>query len=78
MEVNLKKTKIMIFKKGKTKIEPIFLLVNKNVEIVNEYCYLGIKLKYNGNFTLAHKQLCEKAMNALCIIRRHLNLQNLN
>ena len=45
MEVNLKKTKIMIFKKGNPKmIKPNFMLNTKNVEIVNEYCYLGKQL----------------------------------
>jgi hypothetical protein len=66
----------MIFQEGNTKMgKPFFLLGNKNVEIVNEYCYLGIKLNsLNGKFTLAHKQLSEKALNALGSIRRHLNL----
>ena len=79
MEVNLKKTKIMIFKKGNPKmIKPNFMLNTKNVEIVNEYCYLGIKLNSNGTFTLAQKQLSEKALHALGSIRRHLNLHYLN
>ena len=54
-----------------------FILDNKNVEIVQEYCYLGIKLNSNGKFTLAMKQLSEKALHALYSIRRHLNLHNL-
>ena len=79
MEVNLKKTKIMIFQKGNTKMnKPNFTLNSKNVEIVNEYCYLGMKLMPNGNFTLAQKQLSEKALHALGSIRRHLNLHHLN
>ena len=32
----------------------------------------------NGNFTLAQKQLSEKALHALGSIRRHLNLHHLN
>jgi hypothetical protein len=79
MEVNLKKTKVMIFQKGnKKKTKPSFTLDNKTIEIVQEYCYLGIKLNSNGKFTLAMKQLGEKALHALYSIRRHLNLHNLN
>jgi hypothetical protein len=54
------------------------MLNTKNLEIVNEYCYLGIKLNSNGTFTLAQKQLSEKALHALGSIRRHLNLHYLN
>ena len=79
MEVILKKTKVMIFQKGnKKKTKPSFTLNNKTIEIVQEYCYLGIKLNSNGKFTLAMKQLGEKALHALYSIRRHLNLHNLN
>jgi hypothetical protein len=44
----------MIFQKGnKKKTKPSFTLDNKTIEIVQEYCYLGIKLNSNGKFTLA-------------------------
>jgi hypothetical protein len=40
MEVNLKKTKVMIFQKGNKKMtKPSFTLDNKTAEIVQEYCY---------------------------------------
>jgi hypothetical protein len=45
---------------------------------MNQYCYLGIKLTSNVNFTLAQKQLSEKALHALSSMRRHLNLHCLN
>ncbi|CAB3993421.1 Hypothetical predicted protein [Paramuricea clavata] len=79
MEINLKKTQIMIFEKRKTrKARPIFNLGNRNIKIVQEYCYLGVKLNHNGNFTLALKQLSEKALHALYGIRRQLNFSHLN
>jgi protease II len=63
MEVNLKKTQIIIFEKRKTsKAKPIFTLGNEKISVVQEYCYLGIKLNHNGNFFLAIKQLSEKAL----------------
>jgi hypothetical protein len=69
----------MIFEKRKTKkAKPIFTLGNEKISVVQEYCYLGIKLNHNGNFSLAIKQLSEKALHALCSIRRRLNLHRLN
>jgi hypothetical protein len=79
MEINLKKTQIMIIEKRKTrKASPKFNLGNRNIPIVQEYCYLGVKLNQNGNFTLALKQLSEKALHALYGIRRQLNFSRLN
>ena len=41
MEIILKKRQIMIFEKRKTrKARPIFNLGNRNIKIVQEYCYL--------------------------------------
>ena len=69
----------MIFEKRKTKkAKPIFTLGNEKISVVQEYCYLGIKLNHNGNFALAVKQLSEKALHALYSIRRRLNLYQLN
>jgi hypothetical protein len=79
MEINLKKTQIMIFEKRKTrKARPIFNLGNRKIKIIQEYCYLRVKLNHNGNFTLALKQLSEKALHALYGIRRQLNFSHHN
>ena len=69
MEVNLKKKQIMIFEKRKTKKAKLGneTLGNENISVVQEYCYLGIKLNHNGNFALG-----------LYSIRRRLNLHQLN
>jgi hypothetical protein len=77
MEINFKKTQIMIFEKRKTrKARSIFNLGNRNIKIVQEYCYLGVKLNNNGNFTL--KQLSEKALHVLYGIRRQLSFSHHN
>ena len=39
---------------------------------------IGVKLNHNGNFTLALKQLSEKALHALYGTRRQLNFSRLN
>ena len=79
MEVNLKKTQVMIFEKiNSKKAKPIFNLGEKDITIGKEYCYLCIKMNSNGNFTLAFKQLSEKALYALYSMRRRLNIHQLN
>jgi hypothetical protein len=54
MEVNIKKTKVMIFQKHNSKLPNIhFHIGNKKIDIVKEYTYLGLKLMPNGKFKLA-------------------------
>ena len=80
MEINMKKTKIMIFQKynSKKNLKNInFTLGNSSVDITNEYTYLGIKLTPNAKFSITHQQLSEKAMHALYKIRRHLDFHAL-
>ncbi|CAB4008344.1 Hypothetical predicted protein [Paramuricea clavata] len=79
MEVNLKKTQVMRFEKTNSKkAKPIFNLGKKDITVGKEYCYLGIKMNNNGNFTPALKQLSEKALHALYSMRRRLNVHRLN
>ena len=78
LEVNLKKTKIMIFQKCGRKPKNLhFYYQNQLTEIVQEYTYLGIKLTPNGNFTMAQKSLCEKALRAIFKIRKYTNISKL-
>ena len=73
--VNSKKTKIMILQKSNRKQKNInFQYQNKSIEIVQEYTYLGIKLTSIGNFTLAQKNVCEKAIRAIFKIRKYADL----
>lgn len=79
LEVNLNKTKIMIFQKTARKPKNIqFHYKNKQIEIAQEYTYLGIKLSPTGNFTLAQKTLCEKASNAMFKIHKYTNISKLS
>jgi hypothetical protein len=55
MEVNIKKTKIMILQKHNSKLPNLnFYIRNKNIDIVKEYTYLGLKLIPNGKFKIAY------------------------
>lgn len=50
LNINRDKTKIVIFSLGKSKKEqPVFKLGEDKLEIVDEYCYLGVIFRYNGS-----------------------------
>ena len=53
LDINVTKTKVIIFSKGKIKKQHNFTIGNLNIETVYEYCYLGVVINYNGNFTRA-------------------------
>ena len=66
LEVNIKKTKVMVFNKSGRKLENIFRfkLDGKYLEITDEYQYLGLKLRPSGSFNLAVQELNDKASRA--------------
>ena len=68
LEVNLTKTKIVIFSRGKVKKHMDFMYGNKLVEVVDDYTYLGVIFNYDGSFKKAiDKQIAQatKSMYAL-------------
>ena len=64
LSVNTEKTKVVIFSNGKLRKKATFEFDNKNLEIVDEYKYLGI-LNFNGKFNVAVRNLCEQARKAM-------------
>ena len=80
MEINPKKTKVMIFQKhnSKSPINSQFHIGINRIDIAKEYTYLGLKVNQNGNFKLAQKQLSEKALRALYKIRKQLDFHKLS
>ena len=77
LSVNVDKTKVIIFSRGKkTKIKS-FNFGDHFVEIVEEYVYLGTTFRYNGNFDKAiEKQVLQakKATFSLITKTNQLNL----
>jgi hypothetical protein len=65
LEINESKTKVMIFNGQGQKLnnspDHIFLIENKNIEVVDSYQYMGIKLKPSGSMQLAVGELSDKA-----------------
>ena len=79
LTVNVRKTKIMIFNKTGRLMKHIpFTYKNENIDIVNEYKYLGIIFKPSGSFTAAAKYLSNKALKALFCIRQALDSDGAN
>ena len=80
LNINLSKTKVIIFNKGGHKISKFkFHLHNNKIEIIQWYCYLGIIFSSCGTFTRAIKALHDKACKAFfasdaCTYICHWNL----
>ena len=55
--VNVKKTKVVIFSKGKVEKHINFMYNGERVEVVDNYTYLGITLNFNSNYNLTIKNL---------------------
>ena len=66
LEVNIKKTKIVIFSPPKRKQSyETFTLGGQPIQHTDKYCYLGIIFHRNGSFTAANTELRAKALRAL-------------
>ena len=64
LNVNVTKTKVVIFSKRKFTRSINFKLFNEILEIKDSYVYLGLLFKYNGNFAQARKKLIDQAQKA--------------
>jgi hypothetical protein len=76
LKVNTDKSKIMVFNSnGKTHLNQ-FTYNNVDIETVANYCYLGMVLKFKGNFNLAINTLMEKPRKAYFKIKKTIGLNN--
>ena len=69
LEVNSKKTKIMIFQKRAKKLSDNFHFI----DLVHEYTYLVTRISSNGNFNVSQEDLHlkDKALHPLISLRKH-------
>ena len=65
LEINVSKSKVLIFRKGNRKVVTEFKVNQENLEIVDEFVYLGILLSRNGCFQKTQKQLALQGRRAL-------------
>ena len=70
--VNLDKTKIMIFNKGKSLNKCSFRYGADELENVKSYKYLGLIMSPFGNFNLARRELKKVALKALYKLRKEM------
>ena len=61
LTINITKTKIVIFSRGKVRNYPCFKMGNDEIEVNDEYVYLGVTFNYNGSF---RKAICKQIMQA--------------
>ena len=77
LKINVSKTKVVIFSRGKIIKHPHFYLGDKLLEICSDYLYFGVKFNYNGKFSKAQQELFDKGNRAMFNIlkkSRQLNL----
>ena len=84
LKINPTKTKVIIFHQKKSRKSAIdkhnFMVIsncNENIEIVNNYTYLGVKFSANGNFTNHKENLTEKTKRSFFAARRYLDFLKL-
>ena len=68
LTVNVSKTKIIVFSRGKVRNVPVFMFGDEILERTDNYKYLGVTLNYNSSFVTNLKALsivANKAMFAL-------------
>ena len=77
LQVNTSKTKIVIFSRGKVSKYPVFKFGSEEIEVVNDYIYLGVTFNYNGSFRKAMEKQIAQAKKAMFVVlqkSRHLRL----
>ena len=65
LTVNTSKTKIVIFSRGKVRSYPHFMFGNSEIEVVDDYVYLGTTLNYNGSYNKAIKKQLTQAQRGM-------------
>ena len=77
LNINPKKTKIMIFQKSTKKCDYTFHIGDELIDTVQDYTYLGTRISSSGNFTLSLEHLRQKALHAFFSLRRHTDFSTL-
>ena len=66
MEVNVAKSKIVVFRKrGNLKRNEKWIYNNEELDVVNDFNYLGVTYNYTGNFNQNTQTLYGKGLKAM-------------
>jgi hypothetical protein len=77
LKINVDKTKVMIFSRGKVRNLPELYFNNEKVQIVWEYKYLGTVFNYNNKFQKAIKMQCSSANRAIFSLLKKIRKHDL-
>ena len=77
LTVNTSKTKVVIFSRGKSRIIPVFKFGEDNLEVVEDYTYLGIVFNFNGKFKKAIDKQISAARRALYVLQKRAKILKL-
>ena len=65
ISVNAMKTKVLIFSRGKVRKFPVFRFGEDEIDVVDDFVYLGVQVNYNGSFKKAISKQVSQARKAL-------------
>ena len=77
LTVNISKTKVMVFSGGRLPSNIRFHFKNTELQVVNEYKYLGIFVSRTGTFLKTKRHIAEQANIALFSLLRKIRVLNL-
>ena len=78
LNINLDKTKVIIFSRGKIRKFKSFKLGGNSIEVVEDYVYLGTTFNFNGTFKKAKAKQTLQARKATHSILRKVRVDNLS
>ncbi len=78
LKINIDKTKIMVFSKGKVSNNLKFFINGRELEIVKQYKYLGVIFSSSGSFLATRKYIKEQGMKALYAIIKKCRFNHLS
>ena len=77
LEVNLSKTKVVIFSKKKVKEKPVFTYNCENIVVVDDFVYLGVTFTHNGSFAKHKSSLLEQGRKAMFSVLKKIKRLNI-
>ena len=78
LTVNIEKTKVLVFSKGRLTHNLLFRYNGKELDIVTEFSYLGLFFSKTGNFRLVKAAQVAKTLKAIFEVRKKGKLHNLS
>ena len=74
----LKKTKIVFCKGGNIRPNEAWMNNGSNIDIVDQFCYLGVLFHYNSKFYVSQKHCAEQGRKAIFSMRTNTSSLCLN